>query len=245
MTTIDIIENWDIKNHLPDFFIFNKYIPMLHHNSVSTSFNQDIKQTLGLDLEKEVMNSVSLEMFRGFMKDLFYNMDKSKFDYIDLRNITEYEAAQRLSTLLLSKNYKNIIASGRIGVILQDYPGFTHLPDLGKRLSGLSINSTTFYKIGKIDDINIYIDAYQSYTDDHIYLTNEIEANFEVKGSHVVNESTFTPRVIISFESGFNIHDSEKIYTIDETSKPERIKEFNKFMISVYRNEKIDIIIDK
>lgn len=243
MTTIDIIENLDIKNHLPDFFIFNKCLPMLHHNSVSTSFNQDIKQTLGLDLEKEVMNSVSLEMFRGFMKDLFYNMDKSKFDYIDLRNITEYEAAQRLSTLLLSKNYKNIIASGRIGTLLQDYTGFTNLrPYLQDK--NLLYNST-FYKIGKIDDINIYIDAYQSYTDDHIYLTNEIEANFEVKGSHVVNESTFTPRVIISFESGFNIHDSEKIYTIDETSKPERIKEFNKFMISVYRNEKIDIIIDK
>ena len=94
------------------------------------------------------------------------------------------------------------------------------------------------YEIGKYLNFEAYCDPYLEYSKEGIYLFDDFNFNIDNFKYEIVDESTFTPRLKITYDFYYDSPNSDTVYLIDD--------EFQKslpILISQMRDEKIDQLL--
>lgn len=230
-----------------EFCKLNRSLPFNVKKSISCSLNADLVRSLeiGIDMNAVIIKSIETDINSHILKTIVSDLSKStNIDYIDVRNIDDDDQFNLINDKIIEKsrreNLKNCIVSSRIGSIISFGSNFISKCSWKPTLSNDISNYC--YSIGKIDNVNIFIDTFLRFDSDEIYLFDDIELNFEISSFRISNEPTFSPRLVVNFESALNFGDFEKIYLIRDDSS--RIEEYNRYMIPTRREEKINVILN-
>jgi hypothetical protein len=179
---------------------------------------------------EEFVIQIKHEVYRTLYKFIFKEM-KYNNKFLDLRNLKFPERINKTSLFLSQFKYKNILSNSRISTELQDSSSF-HF----SKMKANPVND--IYEIGKYLHFEAYCDPYLRYSDEEIYLFDDIRFNINNFQYDVISELTFTPRLKITYDFYFEIGDNEIIYVVDD--------EFQKslpILISQMRDEKIDQLL--
>jgi hypothetical protein len=212
-----------LKFESEDFLIFDSSV-----RSNKTTFT--ISTQFSLENEDHLIGQIRSEIKRSFYKQIFKKI-KSNDNFIDLRNLKYFDKYRATSEKLIFFKFKNLVSNSRISAELQDSPSF--------HFSKMKTNPVNdIYEIGKYSNFEAYCDPYLRYNDEEIYLFDDIRFNINNFQYDVIGETTFTPRLKITYDFYFEIGDNEIIYVIDD--------EFQKslpILISQMRDEKIDQLL--
>jgi hypothetical protein len=211
-------------------------------NFETRKFSVEMKnEHLNIDMETHLVNviknEISLDINKLFTKKLFTT---NKFDYLDLRpdgslmNGRLY--LEKLGTLILGNDYKNLITTSHIASELQDSFNFTpYMTTHDLNTSGLP---KCYGKLG--NSVDVYNDPYMRYDDGRICLFNEVEFNIgEMKAYETTQIGSLAPKIVIGYNIDCNVNDSKLIFVIED-EKSESYLQYK----SLQRDIKIDNILD-
>ena len=206
-----------------DFLIFDSSV-----RSNKTTFT--ISLQFEPEYEDQFIQQIKSEIKRSFYKQIFKKI-KSNDNFIDLRNLKFFDKYRATSEKLIFFKFKNLLSNSRICAELQDSSSF--------HFSNMKTNtSSDIYEIGRYLDFDAYCDPYLKYSDDGIYLFDDFNFNIDNFKYEIVDESTFTPRLKITYDFYYDLPNSDTVYLIDD--------EFQKslpLVISQMRDEKIDQLL--
>jgi hypothetical protein len=228
-----VTQRWMVENkNLTNFETRKFSVPVLTSEMKNEYLNMDMTPHLISVIKKEISQDVN----NLFNKKLFTT---NKFDYLDLRPdgslMTGRLYLEKLVSLILSNNYKNLITTILISSELQDSAFFSsYMTTHDLKTSGL------LECYGKLGSVEVYVDPYMRYNDGRICLFNEVEFNIgEMKAYETTQIGSLVPRIIIEYDIDYNVGDSKLIFVI-ENEKSEAYMQYK----SLQRDIKIDNILD-
>lgn len=219
---LDKVDNL-LKFESEDFLIFDSSV-----RSNKTTFT--ISTQFTPEYEDHLIGQIKSEIKRSLYKQIFKKI-KSNDNFIDLRNLKFFDKYRLTSEKLIFFKFKNLVSNSRICAELQDSPSF--------HFSKMKNNPThDIYEIGKYLDFDAYCDPYLEYSKEGIYLFDDFNFNIDNFKYEIVDESTFTPRLKITYDFYYDSPNSDTVYLIDD--------EFQRslpILISQMRDEKIDQLL--
>ena len=219
---LDKVDNL-LKFESEDFLIFDSNVKSNKDTfSISVQFIPEY--------EDHLIGQIKSEIKRSFYKQIFKKI-KSNDNFIDLRNLKFFDKYRETSDKLIFFKYKNLVSNSRICTELQDSPSF--------HFSKMKNNPThDIYEIGKYLNFEAYCDPYLEYSKEGIYLFDDFNFNIDNFKYEIVDESTFIPKLKITYDFYYDSPNSDTVYLIDD--------EFQKslpILISQKRDEKIDQLL--
>lgn len=212
-----------LKFESEDFLIFDSSV-----RSNKTTFT--ISSQFTPEYEDYPIQQIRSEIKRSLYKQIFKSI-KSNDNFIDLRNLKFFDKYRETSDKLIFFKYKNLVSNSRICTELQDSPSF--------HFSKMKNNPThDIYEIGKYLNFEAYCDPYLEYSKEGIYLFDDFNFNIDNFKYEIVDESTFIPKLKITYDFYYDSPNSDTVYLIDD--------EFQKslpILISQKRDEKIDQLL--
>ena len=212
-----------LKFESEDFLIFDSSV-----RSNKTTFT--ISSQFTPEYEDYLIQQIRSEIKRSLYKQIFKSI-KSNDNFIDLRNLKFFDKYRETSDKLIFFKYKNLVSNSRICTELQDSPSF--------HFSKMKNNPThDIYEIGKYLNFEAYCDPYLEYSKEGIYLFDDFNFNIDNFKYEIVDESTFIPKLKITYDFYYDSPNSDTVYLIDD--------EFQKslpILISQKRDEKIDQLL--
>ena len=232
---IQDIESSFVHIKLNDYHRINKSLTNFTINKFSVSMS-NLGEPFGVDMDKYYISLVCSEIEQSIERSLVKELEKiSVCDYIDIIGIKEYDASKILGDVIKDSGYSNCITNSKTGALLQD--NFVFVTD--SLISKVINNRGGIYKIGKILDVNIYVDPFMKWNDDVIILFDNFETNSELVSTNIVSDCTISPRLVVDYNYTFNILDSKLYYIIDNTNS----KHYG-FIKTRNRDIKIDQVLD-
>lgn len=137
---------------------------------------------------------------------------------------------------LSGREYKNIITTGMVASVLQDCSEF-HVESTG---GGKISSGSSIYKVGRLLNLDVWVDPFLKYSDNRIVLFNDIGINIYNISSSIQSQATFAPRLVLQCDFAFDVGDSKVIFIIDNESSDS----FRQYK-SLQRDIKIDGILDE
>lgn len=102
------------------------------------------------------------------------------------------------------------------------------------------ISISTIYPTGKLGQTKIYVDPYMKWTDYQMYLFDSIEYDItDTVLFEVVNESSFTPRLVIKFKVAAKANNPLRIDLIEKKDS-----DAYRYWLAEIRDDKIDKLIN-
>lgn len=226
---------------LYDFMNINKNLNNFEKYQVSSNTNPSVSTAFNLDADDLIINVLISEINQNFIRKILkVAFNTPKFDYLDLRPngslMTGRANIDKLVNMIISSGYKNVVTAGSIASELQDSHFFNH-----NSFKNSSISTTsTFYTIGKLSDVNVWVDPYMKYNDGRLCMFNTIDINIgDIELREIIPPTSFTPRLIVEYGSDFIVYDSKLIFVI-ENENSEAYSQYK----SLQRDIKIDNILD-
>lgn len=187
--------------------------------------------------DEAFLSVIRSEINQGIIKKITRSLfEADKFNYIDTREVGLDDNFDEILTQIreYSKKYKNIICSGRVGHLF--FENHSHF------YTSNDVKSYGFlYQVGKLHGVNIWIDPFMSYNDTRIVCFNDINIDINnIKPDNIMNEATFTPKLLFSFDYFFDKGDSNIIYILSSDSSPYVFEEFKR----INRDIKINQILN-
>jgi hypothetical protein len=206
------VENSFGQVKLNDYHRINKSLTNFTTNKFSVSMS-NLLEPLGIDMDKYYTSLVCSQIEQTIERGLVKELEKiSVADYIDIIGIIEYEGSRIVEFIIKDSGYSNCITNSKTAALmLQDSFGFTSTKRTTK-------SSGNIYKIGKLYDVDIYVDPFMKWDDDVIILFDNFETNSELVSTSIVSDSTISPRLSVDYNYTFNILDSKLYYIIEDTS---------------------------
>jgi hypothetical protein len=229
-----ITQSWMIENKDLTNFETRKFsVPVL----TSEMKNEYLNIDMGAYLINAIKSEISQDVNKLFNKKLFTT---NKFDYLDLRHddslMTGRKNLEKLVSLILSNDYKNLITTGLISSELQDSPAFSPYMITDDLKTGAEPQS--YGRLG--GHLEVYNDPYMKYDDGRICLFNGVEFNIgEMKAYESTPSSLLGSRIVIEYNIDYNVGDSKLIFVI-ENENSEAFKQYK----WLQRDIKIDNILD-
>ena len=225
---LDKVDNL-LKFESEDFLIFDSNVKS-NKDTFSISVQFSPAEDFRVEYEDHLIQQIKSEIKRSLYKQIFKKI-KSNDNFIDLRNLKFFDKYRLTSDKLIFFKFKNLVSNSRICAELQDSPSF--------HFSKMKNNPThDIYEIGKYLDFDAYCDPYLEYSKEGIYLFDDFNFNIDNFKYEIVDESTFTPRLKITYDFYYDLPNSDTVYLIDD--------EFQKslpILISQMRDEKIDQLL--
>lgn len=204
---IQDIENSFGQVKLNDYHRINKSLTNFTTNKFSVSMC-NLGELLGMDMDKYYTSLVCSQIEQSIERVLIKELEKiSVADYIDIVGIIEYEGGKIVENFIKYSGYSNCITNLKTTFMLQNSFGF-----ISTKTTNRSDNT---YKIGKLYDVDIYVDPFMRYDDDVIILFDNFET---LVSTEIVSDSTFSPRLSVDYNYTFNILDSKLYYIIKDSS---------------------------
>lgn len=226
---------------LYDFMSINKRLNNFEIYQVSMSNNGALGTAFNIDVDGIIISSLINELNQNFIRRILKKaFDTNKFDYLDLRPdgslMTGRVNLEKLVNIITNSGYKNVVTTGLIASELQDSHFFS--PN-GFQHASMS-NTSTFYTLGKLSDVNIWVDPYMKFNDGRLCLFNTVDVNIDsVDLREVITNASLTPRFIIEYKSDFIVSDSKLIFVIEN----ENSEAYNQYK-SLQRDIKIDNVLN-
>ena len=195
----------------------------------------------GLDQESYLYSIMSDEIKQTIYKIILRDLSSStNIDFLDVRSMggtdTHASSVYLFNKILEYPFNTNLVTNAKIATVLQDCAMFS------VQASNKIYKGAEVYPVGKISNLDIYVDPYMRWDDDWMCIFNEIEINVEISEPEIVAESTFAPRLKIDFNLAYRIlGQSNILYVVEDGFK--NMNAYNAF-ISKQRDEKIDSIIE-
>jgi hypothetical protein len=209
---IQDIENSFTQIKLNDYHRVNKSLTHFTRNKFSVSMS-NLGDTFGMEMDKYYTSLVCSQIEQSIERDLVKELEKiSVSDYIDIVGIIEYEGSKIVENVIKNSGYSNCITNSKTGSLLQDCFGFTSTKTININRGG------NIYKIGKLYDVDIYVDPFMKWDDDVIILFDNFETNSELVSANIISDSTISPKLSVDYNYTFNILDSKLYYIIEDTS---------------------------
>lgn len=229
-----ITQSWMIENkNLTNFETRKFSVPILTSEMKNEYLNIDMSAYLINAIKSEISQDVN----KLFNKKLFTT---NKFDYLDLRPdgslMTDRKNLEKLVSLILSNDYKNLITTGLISSELKNSVAFmSYMTTNDLKTIGLS------EFCGRLSGrVEVYNDPYMKYDDGRICLFNGVEFNIgEMKAYESTPSGLLGSRIIIEYNIDYNVGDSKLIFVI-ENENSEAFKQYK----WLQRDIKIDNILD-
>ena len=233
-----------INSELLKLGVLDKRLPVSQKMQVSMSITRDemvsLQNVLNLKLDIDAKyNSLLLqELSQSFHKQIFKEMNSTE-EFLDVMNLSESDGINILYHYLKENNFDFIICSGQIGMFAQESVLFHN--EVIRDNSLKVINSNTFYKLGEIGGVSVYIDAYKKW-DDKIIICGRKDSfsyNYEIDEpvvSNVLNSPLVGPKfisqlnyqIVLDKNNFINLH---------------YVNEYNAKYIQINRDKKIDELL--
>lgn len=224
-----------------DWMKINKNLTNFNKNQVSLKNNSGIGTAFNIDVTNVVVNALINELNQYFIRDILKSMFSTpKFDYLDLRPdgslMTGRVHLEKLVQMIYQSGYKNVVTTGLIASELQDSVYFS-----SNGFQHASMNATsTFYNLGSLNGVKIWVDPYMKFNDGRLCLFNEVDINIEdVDLVEVINPSDMQSTFGINCKYDFMVNDSKLIFVIENENSEAYIQ-----YKSLQRDIKIDNILD-
>ncbi len=207
------IENSFGQVKLNEYHRINKSLTNFTANKFSVSMS-NLGEPLGIGMDKYYTSLVCSQIEQSIERGLVKELEKiSVADYIDIVGIIEYEGSRIVENVIKDSGYSNCITNSKTAALmLKDCFGFISTKTKTTNRSGNT------YKIGKLYDVDIYVDPFMKWDDDVIILFDNFETNSELVSTEIVSDSTFSPRLSVDYNYTFNILDSKLYYIIEDSS---------------------------
>ena len=229
-----------INSELLKLGILDKGLPVLQKIQVSISITRDEMTSLQnvfnlkLDIDSKFNSLLLQELSQSFHKEIFKCMNSTE-EFLDVMNLSESEGVNLLYHYLKENNFDFIICSSQIGMFAQESVLF-HNESINK-----VSNSNTFYKLGEIGGVSVYIDAYKKW-DDKIIICGKKDSfnyNYEVDepvASNINTTSLSGPKfisqlnyqIILVKNNFINLH---------------YVNEYNAKYVQINRDRKLDELL--
>ena len=221
-----------INSELLQLGVLDKRLPLRQTLSVSCANHIDGLSLLS-DYDKKFNESLLGEITQGFHSKILKEMSLFNEEFLDVMNLSESDSINILHNYLYENEFNFIIVSSQIGMFAQDSVLFTTSSILR------SMNSNTFYHLGKLGNIDCYIDAFKKWSDKEIICGkrgNSFIYNYELGNRKEVNTASFAPRVVVDLDYDF-------IFNEDSFLNLHFVNEYNPKYVQVNRDRKLDELL--
>lgn len=216
------------------FYKINKRLTNFTTYQIAVSTPPDITKTFNVnfDFEAILLNQIRQEINLCVYRHINNKLrSTTKIDYFDLIKYRIDELQIYDSVFSHINKYKNAILNTRLSSKIQNGSKFIYSsPD--------QFSNKAIYKIGKIGNTNIWVDHNINYDNDKIVLFDEVEINFDIKFISIMDDHTFSPKIVIEVNLCVGNVDSMIVSIIEGMSSPSYAE-----YISTRRGTKIDEII--
>lgn len=229
-----------INSELLKLGILDKGLPVLQKIQVSISITRDEMTSLQnvfnlkLDIDSKFNSLLLQELSQSFHKEIFKCMNSTE-EFLDVMNLSESEGVNLLYHYLKENNFDFIICSSQIGMFAQESVLF-HNESINK-----VSNSNTFYKLGEIGGISVYIDAYKKW-DDKIIICGKKDSfnyNYEVDEPVVSNINTTS----LSGPKSISQLNYQIILVKNNFINLHYVNEYNAKYVQINRDRKLDELL--
>lgn len=222
-------------------FPFNDSFNINSYNNKQYSSKQAVHiNTTGLDIEfiykfySIISDEFKQKIVSSILKDIKLNSSKNYINIMGLDESPDFGAiAKKLSMDFKGINIKNIICNGRLHSLFSDLQEYKY--------EKFPINTSfIFYKYGKVNDVNLHVDAVMKWTDDYILSYDEIYYDvYDLKCDLVRSPNSFGDIVEISFSLYVKTVNPQFFYLIEDTNSSGYLG-----FKAILRNDKIDKLLD-
>jgi len=229
-----------INSELLKLGVLDKRLPVSQKIQVSMSITRDEMVSLQnafnlkLDIDAKYNSLLLQELSQSFHKEIFKEMNSTE-EFLDVMNLSESDGVNVLYHYLTENNFDFIICSSQIGMFAQESVLF-HNESINK-----VSNSNTFYKLGEIEGISVYIDAFKRWDDKTIICGKEDSFNYnydidEPVASNITTTSLSGPKfisqlnyqIVLDKNNFINLH---------------YVNEFNAKYVQINRDRKLDELL--
>jgi len=233
-----------INSELLQLGVLDKRLPVSQKIQVSMPITRDEMVSLQnafnlkLDIDAKFDSLLIQEMSQSFHKEIFKQMNSTE-EFLDVMNLSESDGVNILYHYLRENNFDFIICSSQIGMFAQESVLFHN--EVIRDNSLKVINSNTFYKLGEIGGISVYIDAFKRWDDKTIICGKEdsFNYNYEIDEPVVSNINTtslsgpkfisqLNYQIILDKNNFINLH---------------YVNEYNPKYVQVNRDRKLDELL--
>ena len=227
-----------INSELLKLGVLDKRLPVSQKMQVSMSITRDEMTSLQnafnlkLDIDAKYNSLLIQELSQSFHKEIFKEMKSTSEEFLDVMNLSESEGMSVLYHYLKENNFDFIICSSKIGMFAQESVLF-HNESINK-----VSNSNTFYKLGEIGGVSVYIDAYKKW-DDKIIICGKKDSfnyNYEVDGSTISNNHSMAPKFITQLNYQI-VLDKNNFINLHY------VNEYNAKYVQINRDRKLDELL--
>ena len=236
-----------INSELLKLGVLDKRLPVLQKIQVSMSITRDEMVSLQnafnlkLDIDAKYNSLLIQELSQSFHKEIFKEMKSTSEEFLDVMNLSESEGMSVLYHYLKENNFDFIICSSQIGMFAQESVLF-HNESINK-----VSNSNTFYKLGEIGGISVYIDAFKQLTavhrwDDKTIICGKEDSfnyNYEIDepvASNINTTSLSVPKFIsqLNYQIVLNKNNFINLHYVNE---------YNAKYVQINRDRKLDELL--
>jgi len=233
-----------INSELLKLGVLDKRLPVSQKMQVSMSITRDEMTSLQnafnlkLDIDAKYNSLLIQELSQSFHKEIFKQMDSTE-EFLDVMNLSESEGVNILYHYLKENNFDFIICSSKIGMFAQESVLFHNevIHDNSLKV----INSNTFYKLGEIGGISVYIDAFKRF-DDKIIICGKKDSfnyNYEIDepvASDINTTSLSGPKFIsqLNYQIILDKNNFINLHYVDE---------YNAKYVQINRDRKLDELL--
>ena len=230
-----------INSELLKLGVLDKRLPVPQKIQVSISITRDEMVSLQnafnleLDIDAKYNSLLIQELSQSFHKEIFKEMKSTSEEFLDVMNLSESDGMGVLYHYLKENNFDFIICSSQIGMFAQESVLF-HNESINK-----VSNSNTFYKLGEIGGISVYIDAFKRWDDKTIICGKKDSFNYnyeidEPVASNITTTSLSGPKfisqlnyqIVLDKNNFINLH---------------YVNEFNAKYVQINRDRKLDELL--
>lgn len=206
-----------------------------------SQINKEGYEKQGIDFVKLIKNTHIIDMYQNISKKIFYdintlgmssNVTDISLDAIVNEQIREDKLKELFGEEIIKKSiYQNtqntqrfiymsvvqkinkvganvIITNGSMGSALQDLPEFNSVHFGGR---GAVSQSTIQYKIGRIMDCDVYVDAYMRFDDNKIFVGN---VDYELSHNDTINFSNDFMEMEFGYDQKINPNSKVEVLNI-------------------------------
>jgi len=230
-----------INSELLKLGVLDKRLPVSQKIQVSMSITRDEMVSLQnafnlkLDIDAKYNSLLIQELSQSFHKEIFKEMKSTSEEFLDVMNLSESDGMGVLYHYLKENNFDFIICSSQIGMFAQESVLF-HNESINK-----VSNSNTFYKLGEIGGISVYIDAFKRWDDKTIICGKEDSFNYnyeidEPVASNINTTSLSGPKFIsqLNYQIVLNKNNFINLHYVNE---------YNAKYVQINRDRKLDELL--
>ena len=160
--------------------IFDENMPLTKVMQVAVNCGDETFSKMGISAESQYNSVLLKELLMSLNKEIIKEMNSTE-EFLDVMGLSDFDSSDKLWRFLVENRFDFIICPSGIGTIIQNSLLFKY----DNYQPG---NMLTFYKLGKIGDISVYVDTIKKFDDKTIICgkSNSFKFNYKIDGPVVV-----------------------------------------------------------